>query len=180
MMTGANRQLHRQSSQNRQSLFDTTESHSDQNTSILSRKPLDQVIHFALAIETLARTNFQQSLIHPKNTLTFNGKHEKNQKFKYLEDLFHTTLRMQTNLTEDKKTNHFHPHFTGLALKTIENIQRTPTTTLEVILNVFRRKYVKPKSSASAKHRFKRLFFDLRTRHLLILQKKHLVIIHTK
>ena len=47
-----------------------------------------------------------------------------------------------------------------MALKTFKNIQRTPTTTLEDILKVFRRKYVKPESSASAKHRFNRLSFD--------------------
>ena len=58
------------------------------------------------------------------------------------------------------KINHFHAHLRGLALKTFKNIQRTPTTTLEDILKVFRRKYVKPESSASAKHRFNRLFFD--------------------
>ena len=87
-------------------------------------------------------------------------KNEKNEKFEYFEDLFHTTLRMQPNLTEDMKINHFHAHLRGLALKTFKNIQRTPTTTLEDILKVFRRKYVKPESSASAKHRFNRLFFD--------------------
>ena len=67
---------------------------------------------------------------------------------------------MQPNLTEDMKINHFHAHLRGLALKTFKNIQRTPTTTLEDILKVFRRKYVKPESSASAKHRFNRLSFD--------------------
>ena len=45
-------------------------------------------------------------------------------------------------------------------LKIFKTIQRTPTTTLEVILKVFRRKYVKPEASASAKHRFDRLTFD--------------------
>ena len=67
---------------------------------------------------------------------------------------------MQPNLTEDMKINHFHAHLRGLALKTFKNIQRTPTTTLEDILKVFRRKYVKPESSASAKHRINRHFFD--------------------
>ena len=67
---------------------------------------------------------------------------------------------MQPNLTEEMKINHFHAHLRGLALKTIKNIQRTPHTTLEDILKVFRRKYVKPDSSASAKHRFNRLSFD--------------------
>ena len=84
----------------------------------------------------------------------------KNERFEYFEDLFHTTLRMQPKLTEDMKINHFHAHLRGLALKTFKNIQRTPTTTLEDIFKVFRRKYVKPESSASAKHRFNRLFFD--------------------
>ena len=65
---------------------------------------------------------------------------------------------MQPNLTEDMEINHFHAHLRGLALKTFKNIQRTPNTTLEDILKVFRRKYVKPESSA--KHRFNRLSFD--------------------
>ena len=47
-----------------------------------------------------------------------------------------------------------------MALKTFKNIQRTPTTTLEDILKVFCKKYVKLESSASAKHRFNRLAFD--------------------
>ena len=160
MVTGANRQLYRQSSQNPQSLNDTTGSHAAQNTTTSSATPLDPVNQIALAIEKLANKNESQTFFHPKNTLTFNGKNEKNEKFEYFEDLFHTTLRMQPNLTEDMKINHFHAHLRGLALKTFKNIQRTPTTTLEDILKVFRRKYVKPESSASAKHRFNRLFFD--------------------
>ena len=158
MVTGANRQLHRQSSQN--PLNDTTGSHANQNASNSTTTPLDPVNQIALAIEKLANKNSPQSLFHPKNTLTFNGKNEKNEKFEYFEDLFHTTLRMQPNLTEDMKINHFHAHLRGLALKTFKNIQRTPNTTLEDILKVFRRKYVKPESSASAKHRFNRLSFD--------------------
>ena len=160
MVTGANRQLHRQSSQNPQSLNDTVGSHADQTTLTLTNKPLDPDNQIAQAIEKLANKNSQQSLFHPKNTLTFNGKNDKNEKFEYFEDLFHTTLRMQPTLTEEMKINHFHAHLRGLALKTFKKIQRTPSTTLEDILKVFRRKYVKPESSASAKHRFNRLFFD--------------------
>ena len=157
MVTGANRKLHRQSSQK---LNDTIGSHADHSLPNLTTQPFDPVSQIAIAIEKLANKNPSQSLFHPKNTLTFNGKNEKNEKFEYFEDLFHTTLRMQPNLTEDMKINHFHAHLRGLALKTFKNIQRTPTTTLEDILKVFRRKYVKPESSASAKHRFNRLFFD--------------------
>ena len=157
MVTGANRQLHRQSSQK---LNDTVGSHTDHNLSNSTIKLLDPVNQIALAIKKLANKNSSQSFFHPKNTLTFNGKNEKNEKFEYFEDFFHTTLRMQPNLTEDMKINHFHAHLRGLALKTFKNIQRTPNTTLEDILKVFRRKYVKPESSASAKHRFYRLSFD--------------------
>ena len=157
MVTGANRQLHRQSSRK---LNDTVGSHAHHNLSNLTAKPLDPVNQIALAIEKLAIKNSSQSLFHPKNTLTFNGRNEKNQKFEYFEDLFHTILRMQPNLTEDMKINHFHAHLRGLALKTFKNIQRTPNTTLEDILKVFRQKYVKPESSASAKYRFHRLSFD--------------------
>ena len=157
MVTGANRQLHRQSSQK---LNDTLGSRADQNSSNMTPKPLDPVNQIALAIEKLANKNSPQSLFHPKYTLTFSGKNEKNEKFEYFEDLFHTTLRMQPNLTAEMKINHFHAHLRGLALKTFKNIQRTPNTTLDDILKVFRRKYVKPESSASAKHRFNRLSFD--------------------
>ena len=157
IVTGANRKLHRQSSQK---LNDTIGSHADHSLPNLTTQPFDPVNQIAIAIEKLANKNPSQSLFHPENTLTFNGKNEKNEKFEYFEDLFHTTLRMQPNLTEDMKINHFHAHLRGLALKTLKNIQRTPTTTLEDILKVVRRKYVKPESSASAKHRFNRLFFD--------------------
>ena len=157
MVTGANRQLHRQNSQK---LNDTLGSRADQKSSNMTPKPLDPVNQIALAIEKLSNKNSPQSLFHPKNTLTFNGKNEKNEKFEHFEDLFHTTLRMQPNLTEEMKINHFHAHLRGLALKTFKNIQRTPNTTLDDILKVFRRKYVKPESSASAKHRFNRLSFD--------------------
>ena len=154
MVTGATKPLHRQSSNN------TTTT----NNEHLIAEPLntqqDSVNQIAMAIEKLASRNSPPSLFHPKNTPTFNGKLEKNEKFEYFEDLFHTTLTMQLALTEEMKINHFHAHLRGLALKTFENIQRTPTTTLEDILVVFRRKYVKPESSASKKHRFHRLVFD--------------------
>ena len=57
------------------------------------------------------------------------------------------------------KINHFHAHLRGSALKHSKTY-KAPSTTLEDILTVFCRKYVKPESSASAKQRFNRLFFD--------------------
>ena len=101
-MTGTKRQLHGQSSQILQSLNDTLESHTDQTMSTLTNKTFDPVNQIALAIEKLANKNPQQSLCHPENTLTFNGKNKKNEKFEQFGDLFYTTLRMLPNLTEEK------------------------------------------------------------------------------
>ena len=91
--------------------------------------------------------------------------------FQYFEDLFHTTLRMQPNPTEETKINQFHTHLKGLVFKPFKNIERTPPTTLEDILEDFRRKHVKPESSASTKHRFKRLSFELEDENLDELQE---------
>ena len=74
LVTGVNRQIHRQSSQK---LNDTIGSHADHNSSNSTVKPLDPVNQIALAIEKLANKNPSQSIFHPKNTLTFNGKNEK-------------------------------------------------------------------------------------------------------
>ena len=81
MVTGATKPLHRQSSNN------TTTTHNEH----LIAEPLnfqqDPVNQIAMAFEKLASRNSQPSLFHPKNTLTFNGKLEKNEKFEYFEDL---------------------------------------------------------------------------------------------
>ena len=74
MVTGVNRQLHRQSSQK---LNDTIGPHADQTPPNSSAKLLDPVNQVALAIEKLAYKNSSQSLFHPKNTLTFEGKTRK-------------------------------------------------------------------------------------------------------
>ena len=53
MVTGANKPLHRQSSQNTPLLNDTLGSHTDRNTSTSTTKPLDPVNQIAQAIEKL-------------------------------------------------------------------------------------------------------------------------------
>ena len=156
-VTGRTKNILRQSSTN-SNTTNPVELHAE--TLLENPQTSDPVSQIALAIEKLAHKHQEPSIFHPKNTLTFNGKLEKNKKFENFEDLFHTTLKMQPHLTEELKINHFHAHLRGLALKTIKNIQRTSTTTLEDILIDFRRKYVKPESSALAKHRFNRLMFQ--------------------
>ena len=98
-----------------------------------------------------------------KNTLIFNGK---NEKFELFEDLFHTMLKMQQEMTESMKINHFHAHLRKEALQTFRNISALKKKTLDDVLLVFRRKYVKPESRATAKHKWHKLTFDPNTKSL--------------
>ena len=101
MVTGANNPLHRQSSRNTQLLNDTLGSQADRNTSTSTTKPLDSVNQVAQAIGKLANKNSQQSLFHPKNTLTFNGKIKKNEKLNILRT--YSTQPSKCSLTSQKK-----------------------------------------------------------------------------
>ena len=97
------------------------------------------------------------------NTLIFDGK---NEKFELFEDLFHTMLKMQPEMTEPMKTNHFHAHLRKEALQTFRNISAVNKKTLDDALIVFQRKYVKPESQATAKHKWHKLTFDPNTKSL--------------
>ena len=88
---------------------------------------------------------------------TFDGKSEK---FELFEDLFQTSLKIHNQLTEEDKINYFHSLMRGDALQTFKNITSPNRENLVEILNVFRRKYVKPQSMATAKHKFQRLVFN--------------------
>ena len=85
---------------------------------------------------------------------TFDGKSEK---FELFEDLFQTSLNQ---LTEEDKINYFHSLMRSDALQTLKNITSPNRENLGEILTAFRRKYVKPQSMASAKHKFQRLVFN--------------------
>ena len=88
---------------------------------------------------------------------TFDGKSEK---FELFEDLFQTSLKIHNHLTEEDKINYFHSLMRGDALQTFKNITSPNRENLAEILTVFRRKYVKPQSMATAKHKFQRLVFN--------------------
>ena len=104
----------------------------------------------------------QTLMVRPVSTttLTFDGQSEK---FELFEDLFHTMIKMQPDMTETMKINHFHSLLRKNALQTFRNINSTNRQTLEDILAVFRRKYVKPESQATAKHKWHKLVFDPNT-----------------
>ena len=88
---------------------------------------------------------------------TFDGKSEK---FELFEDFFQTSLKIHNQLTEEDKINYFHSLMRGDALQTFKNITSPNRENLADILTVFRRKYVKPQSVATAKHKFQRLVFN--------------------
>ena len=88
---------------------------------------------------------------------TIDGKSEK---FELFEDLFQTTLKINNQLTEENKINYFHSLMRGDALQTFKNISSRNRENLAEILTVFRRKYVKPQSMATAKHKFQQIVFN--------------------
>ena len=112
-----------------------------------------------------SRPTAQQLTIRPvsSNTMTFDGKSEK---FELFEDLFHTMIKMQPEMTEQMKINHFHSLLRKNAPQTFRKISSANRQTLEDVLVIFRRKYVKPESQATAKHKWHRLVFDPNTMKL--------------
>ena len=104
----------------------------------------------------------QTMIIRPVQTtpMTFDGKSEK---FELFEDLFHTMIKMQPAMTEQMKINHFHSLLRKGALQTFRNINSTNRQTLQDVFVIFRRKYVKPESQATTKHKWHRLTSDPNT-----------------
>ena len=88
----------------------------------------------------------------------------KNKKIELFEDLSHTMLKMQPEMTEAMTINHFHAHLRKEALQTFRNIIASNKKTLIDVLIVFRRRYVKPKSQATAKHKRHKVTFDPNTK----------------
>ena len=72
-------------------------------------------------------------------------------------------IKMQTDMAETMKRNHFHSLLRKSVLQTFRNINTANRQTLEDILAVFRRKYNKPESQPTAKHKWHRLVFDTST-----------------
>ena len=122
-----------------------------------------------LALQQLATnsnsTNFNNNISRisklPKSlTTTMPTLDGKSDKFKFFEDLFQTSLKIHNQLTEEDKINYFHSLMRGDALQTFKNITSPKRENLGEILTVFRRKYVKPQSMATAKHKFQQLVFN--------------------
>ena len=126
----------------------------------------DQIL---LALQQLANNNISANFHNNINRIsklpksltttmpTFDGKTEK---FEIFEDLLQTSLKIHNQLTEDDRINYFHSLKRGDALQTFKNINGPTRENLQETLAVFRRKYVKPQSMATAKHKFQKLVFN--------------------
>ena len=88
---------------------------------------------------------------------TLDGKSEK---FELFEDLFQTSLKIHNQLTEEDRINYFHSLMRGDALQTFKNINGPTRENLGEILALFRSKYVKLQSMATAEHKFQKLVFN--------------------
>ena len=121
------------------------------NQDVLPQIPIEPINR--LADVFMGRDNqpsAQTLMVRPVSTttLTFDGKSEK---FELFEDLFHTMIKMQPDMREAMKINHFHSLLRKTALQTFRNISSAKRQTLEDILANFRRIYVKPESQATTK-----------------------------
>ena len=135
-----------------------------QNT--LATIEADQIL---LALQQLANNNnsanFRNNINRisklPKSLTTtmpkFDGKSEK---FELFEDLFQASLKIHNQLTEVDRINYFHFLMRRDPLQTFKHINGPTQENLREILAVFRRKYVKPQSMATAKHKFQKLVFN--------------------
>ena len=143
--------------------LDTTIPAQERNAPAAQTDPITRLADVLTTMQN--RPTAQQLTIRPvnSNTMTFDGKSEK---FELFEDLFHTMIKMQPEMTEQMKINHFHSLLRKNALQTFRNISSSNRQTLEDVLVIFRRKYVKPESQATAKHKWHRLVFDPNTMKL--------------
>ena len=130
--------------------LDTTIPAQERNATAVESDPITRLADVLSTMQN--RPTAQQLTIRPdnSNTMTFDGKSEK---FELFEDLYHTMIKMQPEMTEQMKINHFHSLLRKNALQTFRKINSTNRQTLEDVLVIFRRKYVKPESVATAKHK---------------------------
>ena len=122
----------------------STQVSQDNNLPVFEQRPRNQnsdaknsINRLADAIAGIATQQRPQAATMLKpvstNTLIFDGK---NEKFELFEDLFHTMLKMQPEMTGAMNINHFHAHLRE-ALQTFRNISALNKKTLEDILIVF-------------------------------------------
>ena len=145
-------------------LFDTTLAATEQALQAAVQDPINRLADVLANLQN--RPTAQQQLTVRQvssNTMTFDGKSEK---FEQFEHSFHTMIKMHPEMSEQMKINHLHSLLRKGALHTFGKINMVNRQTLDDVLFIFRRKYVKPESQATAKHKWHRLVFDSNTMNL--------------
>ena len=85
---------------------------------------------------------------------------EKSENVKLPGDLFHASLKIHNQPTEEDSIHYFHFLKRGDALQTFKEFSSPSKENLAELLTVFRRKQVKPQSMATAKHKLQWLVFN--------------------
>ena len=111
--------------------LDTTIPAQERNAPAAQTDPITRMADVLTTMQN--RPTAQQLTIRPvnSNTMTFDGKSEK---FELFEDLFHTMIKMQPEMTEQMKINHFHSLLRKNALQTFRNISSSNRQTLEDVI----------------------------------------------
>ena len=99
---------------------------------------------------TNSKPSSQTLTVRPVSTtkLMFDGESEK---FDLFEDLFHTMIEVQPDMTETVKRHHFQSLLRKNALQSFRNINSAIRQTLDDVLAVFR--VLKSESHGTAKHK---------------------------
>ena len=110
------------------------------------------------------RPSAQKLMVRPvrTTTLTFDDISEK---FEFFEDFFHTTVKMQHNMTEAMKKTHFHSLLRRNALQTFCKINTANRQTLATFWPYFEEN-TSPEFQATVKHNWHKLVFDPNTMKL--------------
>ena len=144
-------------------LHDTTIPAQERTAPAAESDPINRLADVLTGVQN--RPTAQQLTIRPVNskTMTFDGKSEE---FELFEDLFHTMIKLQPEMSEQTKINHFYSLLRKNALQTFMKISTANRQTLEDELVNIRRKYVKPEYQATAKHKRHCLVFVANTMKL--------------
>ena len=75
----------------------------------------------------------------------------------FFENFSGKSLQIHNQLREEERTHYFNSLMRGDALQTLKNLSILSRESLAEILTVFHRKYMKPQSMATVKHKFQPL-----------------------
>ena len=116
-------------------LIDTTIPAQERTAPAAETDPINRLADVLTSMQN-RQTAQQPPTFRPvnSNTMTFDGKSEK---FELFEDLFHTMIKMQPEMSEQMKINHFQSLLRKNALQTFKNLSTANRQTFEDVLVIF-------------------------------------------